>query len=379
MPKLVLDLKDRRPAWSMPPWVSQEIEAALPEGWILQVMDAEADGTGDGMANLGPALLEAIRDAEIYLGYGVPADLLREGGKLRWVHSGAAGVRGSLTPEMLASTVLFTNSKGIHGPPMGDTAMAMILYFARGLDFAVANQRRGVWDTDPFLRSDHPLVEIAQSTVGLLGFGGAGREVAKRAMALGARVLAYDRGPEAFGGKGGAAGSAAAEVLAGILGPGSPTKSEGVPGRGGERALSASELLHGAQGFARLLEESDFLVLTAPETPQTRGMVDPAALARMKRSAVLVNLSRGALVDEDALVAALTEGRLRGAGLDVFATEPLPPGHPFWSLPNVVLTPHVSAVSRSFWRRQTDLILENLRRFVAGESLVNLVDKEAGF
>jgi phosphoglycerate dehydrogenase-like enzyme len=108
-------------------------------------------------------------------------------------------------------------------------------------------------------------------------------------------------------------------------------------------------------------------------------MVDAAALARMRPTAVLINLSRGALVDEGALVAALKEGRLRGAGLDVFSTEPLPSGHPLWSLPNVLLMPHVSAVSRSFWRRQTDLILENLRRFFAGETLLNLVDKEAGF
>lgn len=346
MPRLVLDLKDRRPAWSMPSWVPEEIGDALPEGWSLQVMETEADGTGDGMAHLGSVLLEAVRDAGIYMGYGVPAALLREGKRLEWVHSGAAGVRSSLTPEMLASPVLFTNSRGIHGPPMGDTAMAMILHFARGLDFGVANKARGTWDTTPFLRADHPLVEVAQSTVGLLGFGGAGREVAKRAQALGARILAYDRGPGAFG---------------------------------GESLPPPSEALHGPHGFARLLEESDFLVLTAPETPETRGMVDGAALARMKRSAVLVNLSRGALVDEGALVAALGEGRLRGAGLDVFATEPLPSGHPLWSLPNVILTPHVSGVSRSFWRRQTDLILENMRRFFAGEELLNLVDKVAGF
>ncbi|MFC1662437.1 hypothetical protein ACFL3S_13455, partial [Gemmatimonadota bacterium] len=159
MPKLVLDLKDRRPAWSMPGWVEDEIRAALPDGWVLHVMETEADGSGDGMANLSPQLVEAVRDAEIYLGYGVPAALLREGNALRWVHSGAAGVGGSLGPEMLASPVLFTNSKGIHGPPIADTVLAMILYFARGLDLGLANQARGIWDQDPFYRADHPLVE----------------------------------------------------------------------------------------------------------------------------------------------------------------------------------------------------------------------------
>ncbi len=385
MPKLVIDLKDRRPAWSMPSWVPEEISATLPGGWTIQVMDAEADGTGDGVGDPGPALLEAIRDAEIYMGCGVPAALLREGRRLKWVHSGAAGVRSSLTPEMLASPVLFTNSKGIHGPPMGDTALAMILHFARGLDFAIANQRRGEWNTDPFFRADHPLVEVAQSTVGLLGFGGAGREVAKRARALGARVLAYDRGPEAFrgldapGAAGAAPGSAAGTLPTAAAGPFAATDFGGPSGFGEEDSPPAFEFLHGPKGFARLLEDSDFLVVTAPETPETRGMVDAAAMARMKRSAVLVNLSRGALVDESALVAALKEGGLRGAGLDVFPTEPLPPNHPLWSLPNVLLTPHVSAVSRCFWRRQTDLIQENLRRFFAGETLLNLVDKKAGF
>jgi phosphoglycerate dehydrogenase-like enzyme len=377
MPKLVLDLMDRRPAWSMPSWVPQEIEAALPQGWVVQVMDTEADGTGDGVTSVSPALLEAIRDAEIYLGYGVPAALLKEGAGLWWVHSGAAGVRGSLTPEMLDSPVLFTNSKGIHGPPMGDTAVGMILHFARGLDFALASQRRAVWDTGPFLRADHALVELAESTVGLLGFGGAGREVGKRALALGARVLAYDRGPEAFGVAAGS-GEGARVVAGDHAAEGAARPTPGAASREDEPS-QALETLHGPEGFDRLLNESDFLVLTAPETPQTRGVMDAAALARMKPTAVLINLSRGALVDEEALVTALEEGRLRGAGLDVFSTEPLPQGHRLWALPNVLITPHVSAVTRSFWRRQTDLIVENLRRFLAGEPLLNLVDKRAGF
>ena len=347
MPKIVLDLNDRRPAWSMPSWVPDEIRRALPLGWELHVMATDADGSGDGMANLDPALLEAAREAEIYLGYGVPAALLREGKGLRWVHSGAAGVRGSLTPEMLSSRVLFTNSKGIHGPPMADTALGMILHFSRGFDFGIAAKARGRWEKDAFYAADNPLVEVAFSTVGVFGFGGIGREVGRRVAALGARVLAFDRGPEAFE----ASGS----------------------------SLQGVEPLHGPHGFHRLLTESDFLVITAPETPETRGVFDAAALSRMKPGATLLNISRGRLVEEAALVSALTDGRLRGAGLDVFWEEPLPEGHPLWTLPNVLILPHVSAVSRHFWRREADLILENLRRYLNGEGLLNLVDKEAGF
>jgi phosphoglycerate dehydrogenase-like enzyme len=358
MPTIILDLNDRRPAWSMPPWVPEEIGGALPEGWRLHVMETEADGSGDGMVNLDPALAEVAREAEIYLGYGVPAALLREGKGLKWVHSGAAGVRGSLTPEMLASPVLFTNSKGVHGPPMADTALGMILYFSRGLDFGVAAKARSHWDKEPFYAADTPLAEMAFSTVGLFGFGGIGREVAKRVSALGARVLAFDRGPEAFEDSG--------------------ARFEDKAPPGGA-APTGVEPLHGPDGFQRLLAESDFLVLTAPETPESRGKIDAEALSRMKPQAVLINISRGPLVEEDALVAALKEGRLRGAGLDVFTREPLPEDHPLWALPNVLLTPHVSAVSRHFWRRQTDLILENFRRYLAGERLLNLVDKQAGF
>ncbi len=291
MPKVLLDMNDRRPAWALPDWVPQAIEEALPEGWALQVMETEADGSGDGVSRIDPVLLEAVRDAEIYLGYGVPAALLRGAPGLKWAHSGAAGVGSSLTPEMRGSSVLFTNSKGIHGPPMGDTAMAMILYFARGLDFGVANKARGTWDTSPFYRADHPLTEIAGSTVGIFGFGGIGREVAKRGVALGARILAFDRSPEAF------LDSARARQGAEIR----------------PRGSWRPELLHGEGGFRRLLAESDFLVLTAPDTPLKPGESSThRALALMKPTAVLVNLSRGSLVVEEALMEALQEGRSEG-------------------------------------------------------------------
>lgn len=374
MPVMVLDLNDRRPAWAMPDWVPSEIRAVLPPEWELRVMETPADGSGDGMVNLDPGLLEAARDAEIYLGYGVPAALLEAAERLRWVHSGAAGVGRSLTPEMLASSVLFTNSKGIHAPPMADTALGMILHFSRGLDLGVAAKARNQWDKDSFYAGDNPLVEISHCTVGIFGFGGIGREVARRCLALGARVLAFDRGPEAFG-----------EGDDRFRDDAVYTRNRGREGHREPEADSPPagfelvEPLHGPRGFQRLLEESDFLVLTAPETPRTRGVFDAAALARMSPRATLINISRGGLVDEGAMVAALRNGGLRGAGLDVFVQEPLPEDHPLWDLPNVLMTPHVSAVTPHFWRRQTDLILENFRRYLVGEPLLNLVDKEAGF
>lgn len=355
MPRAVLDLNDRRPIWAMPEWVPHRIQEALPDGWTFEVMTEITDGSGDGAGRVAPAVLAAVRDAEIYMGYGIAADLLRGAPGLGWVHSGAAGVGSSLTPEMLASPVLFTNSAGIHAEPMAETVLGMILFFGRGFDFAVANQVRGVWSTDPFYVAGAPLRELPDTTVGLVGFGGIGREIARRVVGLGAQVVAVKRTPP------------------------KPGEANLTPVRGGEGLGDAIELLHGPAGLEAVLRESDVVVLCAPETPETRGLLGAEALAHMKDGALLINVGRGKLLDEDALVAELRSGRLRGAGLDVFAKEPLTEGHALWGLPNVLITPHVSAVTRGFWRRETDLITENIRRYLAEEPLLNLVDKRAGY
>jgi len=358
MPRAVLDMSDRRPVWAMPAWVPERIREVLPEGWELAVMEDLTDGSGDGWARVTPAALEAVAEAEIYFGYGIPAELLRAGPGLRWVHSGAAGVGSSLTPEMRASEVVFTNSAGIHAVPIAETVLGMILYFNRGFHLAAANQARHVWTTEPYYAASSPVRELSETTVGLVGFGGIGRELARRVAGLGARVLATKRTPPADG-------DAALQAVAG----------------GGSLEASVA-IHHGPRGLERVLRESDVVVLCAPDTPETRGLLDAAALARMKRDALLVNVGRGKLVDQDALVAALKSGRLRGAGLDVFAHEPLAPEDPLWALPNVLVTPHVSAVTRHFWEREAGLIVRNLERHVAGAPVAeweNVVDREVGY
>ena len=154
--------------------------------------------------------------------------------------------------------------------------------------------------------------------------------------------------------------------------------ADGAGGEGGS-VVDGVEVVYGAEGLVRLASESDYLVVTAPHTKHTRGIVSREVLAHMKSDAVLINVSRGPLIDEAALVEALRAGRLRGAGLDVFSVEPLPEDHALWDLPNVVITPHVSPVTRGFWRREVDLIVENLERFLSGGTLRNLVDKQAGY
>jgi phosphoglycerate dehydrogenase-like enzyme len=229
---------------------------------------------------------------------------------------------------------------------MAETVLGMILHFARGLDYAVAAQRRGEWDSASFERPHHGIREVGGATLGVIGYGGVGRAVARRAHALGMSVLALRRQPR--------------------------------PDDGAEVAEVAG-IVQGDDGLRRILEESDVVVLTVPSTPQTRGLIGAAELARMRPGAVLINVARGDIVDERALAEALRQRRLRGAGLDVFASEPLPADSPLWRLENVLITPHVSATTPRFWDREAALILDNLARYLAGEPLRNVVDAAAGY
>ena len=352
MHRIVVDLNDRRPIWAIPDWAVRELEEALPQGWILIQTKALADGSGDGRRSPVPEVLEAVAGAQIYVGFGVPPEILEAGADtLEWVHTGTAGVGSSLHDAMRASNVLFTNSAGIHGPPMAETVLGMLLHFYRGLDFAVAGQAEAHWNTGPYLSADTPVGELSSATVGILGYGGVGREIGKRLRALGSRVLGLKRRPpEGAGGEGG-----------------TPVDDYGV------------HLLHGEEGLQKLLAASDALVISVPDTPATRGLMDRSRIRSLRPGTILVNVARGNVVDEDALAQALADGHLRGAGLDVFQREPLPEDSPLWRLSNVLITPHVSGVSRGFWRRELDLVLENFRRYREGRSLLNEVDLEAGY
>lgn len=358
MTRLVLDMADRRPIWAMPDWVPERIREALPSDWVLDVMEEETDGSGDGAGRVADVVQRAVADAEVYCGYGIPAALLDAGTRLQWVHSGAAGVGSSLTPTMLSRDVVFTNSAGIHAPPMAETVLAMLLYFGRGLDLAADSKARREWSTQPYYVAGAPLTELSSSTVGIVGFGGIGRELAGRVASLGGHVIALKRRPA--------------------------TDEDRMlrPVTGGGALDERLELVSGASGLDELLRRSDAVVVAAPDTPATRGMIDSNAFARMKPGCVFVNVARGRLVDERAMVEALAQGQIRGAGLDVFEKEPLPPDSPLWAMPHVVITPHVSAVTRGYWERECGLIVRNLRRHLAREPLdrwENVVDKAAGY
>lgn len=340
-------MRDERPVWSPPAWVAGRLRDALPADAELVEVRAGVSGRGDG-GGVSEEALRAARGAEVYLGLGLPRALLlaalEEPARLRWVHSGAAGVASLLHPELRERGITLTNSAGIHGPPMAETVLGMMLYFARGIDHAVAAQREATWHTADFERGGS-VRELAGATLGIIGYGGVGREIARRAGALGMRVLAVRR--------------------------------RAVPD--GSAAGAGVELLAGDDALDRLLAAADLVVLALPSTTTTRGLLDARRIARMKPGAVLINVARGDVVDEAALLDALRRGALRGAALDVFATEPLPPDSPLWRLPNVLVMPHVSATTDRFWERQAALIVENLRRYEAGEPLRNTVDLDAGY
>lgn len=338
--RLVVDLAAVRAVWRIPPAAVAAIAAAAP-GWEVVPVDAPASSDGDGGGG-SPAAVRAARGAEIYLGFGLPGGILEAAGSaLRWAHTATAGVAPALA-ALRGTGVTVTNSAGIHAEPMADWVLAAIAHFARGFDHAVRAQAAGRWAKDELTDGSLLPVELRDLRLGVFGLGGIGSAVARRGLALGMTVAGIRRRPEHGG-------------------------PAGVRWVGGFDALD------------RLAAESDVLAITVPRTPETAGSVGAAVLSRLPAGALVVNVSRGGILDEAALLRALDAGRVRGAALDVFTTEPLPAGDPLWRHPRVLLTPHVSAVTARFWDRELALILDNLRRYLGGVPLTNVVDLEAGY
>jgi phosphoglycerate dehydrogenase-like enzyme/uncharacterized membrane protein YhiD involved in acid resistance len=316
-------------------------DEALGPAWDVAQVRAPTVADGDGGSG-SPEATTAAAGCEIYLGYGVPAGVIAAGrGTLRWVHTGTAGVAASL-PRLAGTGIVLTNSAAVHAEPIADWVIAAIAYFARGLDRMHEFQAAARWAQADFTDFAVGVRELSELRLGVFGLGGIGAAVARRGVALGMRVAGVRRRPE-----------------------------RGAPG--GVRWVGRMADL------ARLVTESDCLVIAAPHTLVTQGAITRQVLEQLPRDAIIANVSRGSLLDERALLELLDAGRLRGAALDVFAVEPLPAGHPFWQHPRVLVSPHAAAVTARFWERETGLIVENIRRYLAGAPLVNVVDPEAGY
>lgn len=340
---LVVDLAARSKNWALTRDGEQRIRSATPHGWRVHVVRELTSSDGDGPPQPSAESMSAIRDAEVYFGFGIPRALFLEARRLRWVHSAAAGVGSALYPEMMSSDVLLTNSAGVHAVPIAEYVVAGVLHFFRGLDVAAAQQHERQWDKRFFVADGSPLREVAGARALIVGAGGIGTEVAKRLSALGARCTGIRRHPER----------------------GAPPGFERVVGPG---ALDDE------------LPQADVVVIAAPLTAESRGLMTAERLKSLGPRTILVNVARGALVDEDALAERLRAGELRGAVLDVFREEPLPSTSPLWQIRSALLTPHISPVSPGqFWPRALDVFCDNWSRYVRGERLRNLVDKLAGY
>jgi phosphoglycerate dehydrogenase-like enzyme len=340
---MVLDLAATSRNWALTPTGVARVQDATPPGWEVVVVTAPTSSDGDGPPTASEEARSAAAEAEAYFGFGFTADLLAAAPCLRWVHSAAAGVGNVLKSGIVDTDIILTNSAGIHGPPIGEFVVAGLLHFMRGLDVAIAQQQRGEWSKVFFVANDSPMRELSDSRVLIVGTGGLGGEAARRLSALGATCVGIRRRVEL----------------------GAP------PGFASVAGLDA---------FDAELQRADALVLAAPLTSETSELMTRARLELLPPHAIIVNVARGALIDEDALADLLEAGRLRGAVLDVFRQEPLATTSRLWQLRSALVVPHVSPVSPGrFWPRQLDLFLDNWRRYAAGEPLRNVVDKRAGY
>jgi D-2-hydroxyacid dehydrogenase (NADP+) len=266
-------------------------------------------------------------------------DQFRKAIHLRWVHSLSAGVDRLLFPELVSSGVVLTCTKGIHAPTMAQHAMALMLALARRLDFFVRAQAEARWVTNI---ERPPLHDLQGKTLAIVGLGAVGREIVRLALPFGMSAVAARRHREQDG-------------------------------------SSNVDRVFGPDELSAMLSQADVVVVTCPLTPETAGLFGREAFAAMRPGAWLINLARGGVVQEEALVAALEEGRLGGAALDVFAREPLPSESPLWGMERVIITPHLSVASQETQKRAIALACENFRRFVGGQPLLSQVSKDLGY
>jgi len=325
--KIVVAIYHEFTSWCIPAAQVDWLRAEFPEHTFVRADSDEETGT-------------LIGDADIAFSSLLTAAHLAAACRLRWIHSPAAGVGGMLVPALIESDILLTNSRGNSAVTIAEHTIAVTLALLRNLPLAWRRQTERTWAQDEF-NAGASIRTLREARVLVVGLGAIGSEAAALAARFGAQVIGIRRTPAS----GGPAGMS-------VVGP---------------------DRLHDE------LPQADVVILCAPQTKDTLHLIGPRELALMKADSVLVNVGRGKLVDEAALATALEGGRLRGAALDVFEHEPLARKSPLWSRPDVLITPHVSGFHAHYWSDAAALFADNLRRFVAGQPLRNLVDKHAGY
>ncbi len=313
----------------------------LPEGYLEKIRRGARAAFDLQVPMTEEAFARALPAAEVLFAWGLAQRHVERAESLRWLHTPLAGVDRVLNPELLRTSVRVTSSRGVNTVAVAEHALGLMLALTRGIAGAVRAQVESRWAQESLYARRPPLDELHGKLLGILGLGDIGGALARRAKALGMTVWGMTRRPR--------------------------PKPDDV-----DRLLSA-----GKEDL--LLRSADILVLAVPLTPATQGIIGERELKEMKPTSILINVGRGALVQESALVRALREGWIAGAGLDVFAIEPLSSASPLWAMPQVVATPHVAGAHPRYMALAADLFVENLKRYLASKPLLNEVDKEAGY
>jgi len=326
--KLVICVWHPFTEWRPKPLLAESIRACYPEMRVLHLPGYDT-------------LPQELPDTHIFVGYSLRAEQLNHASALQWIHSTAAGVSQLMYPELQQSGVVVSNASGIFSVPMAEHTMGLLLALARNFPDSVRYQDQAKWSVQDLWDQPQHLTEINGSVLLIVGYGSIGRELARRAEAFRMRVWGVTRS-----------------------GQGDTTFAE--------KIFPATEL-------NEALPHADYVVITAPETPETRHLIGAQQIGRMKRTARLINVARGSLLDEAALLNALHSGALAGAALDVTNPEPLAPDSLLWCAPNLLITPHTSAISERLWQRETELFLKLLDEWFSGKELSNRVDFSRGY
>jgi phosphoglycerate dehydrogenase-like enzyme len=314
--------------WRAPEWLAAGLRERYPGMRVVHLEDYHGiDGE--------------LPDTDIFVGWSLRPQQFAAAPRLKWLHSTAAGVAQLMYPELRASGIAVTNASGVHTIPIAEHVLGLLLALARRFPSAFRHQAARHWGQQDIWNEPIRPRELRGATLLVVGLGAIGGAVARLARSMGMRVEAVTRS--------------------------------------GRAAPGLSDWVAPASALDDLLPDADFVVLAVPETPDTRHLMNAARLSRMKTSAYLINVARGSLLDEAALVAALTERRIAGAALDVASEEPLPESSPLWSLENCFLTPHLSGASDLLWERQAELLHDNLDRWFSGRELRNRVDLARGY
>ncbi|MGA9978966.1 MAG: D-2-hydroxyacid dehydrogenase [Candidatus Sulfotelmatobacter sp.] len=327
--KLLIVIQHPLDLWNVPAWFPEKLRQNFPQVEITN-------------RNNYDGIEQKLRDAEIMFAFSLRPEQLAVARSLRWLHTPTAAVHQLLFPEFVASDVVLTNSSELHGPVVAEHVMALLFALTRKVPQAAVLQQKHFWGSETLWNEGPHPRELAGATLGLVGLGSIGRRVAKIAAALGMRVIAVREHVE----------KGSPEGVAAVFAP---------------------------QAIDELLAQSDFVVAATPVTSATNGLFNEARFAAMKPGAYFINVGRGEQVEEAALIGALRSGHIASAALDVFEREPLPANSHLWDVENLLITPHIGSQTEQLWPRHYEVFSENLRRYLAREPLLFVVEKQKGY